>query len=495
MIVRLLFRDRDLQKETALPCCHEDLIEDLGLNTLLDTMAKGDEFTHEICRRVLLDSLIDRDAMIYRQDALKDCIKRRKSIEKLYSIASEALQKEKSIFFWTMNRSPSSILSSSVRLLEMLIESLIELKYFSETERNSFSSEAFTNMFEVILKELTDEYFNQLKTHLKNLQLRNGMLLSARLGRGNRGVAYRLRKQKEQKKWRLTIKRSESYTFRIHERDEAGFRALGELKDKGLKRIAEVLFKSVNHVFGFFKTLKTELAFYRGALNLYDELTIREKPICFPNISTDRARSFDELYNPVLALTKEGKIVGNDGRFENPKLTFITGANQGGKTIFLSSLGIAQIMMQAGLFVCAEDYSSHTSKGIFTHYKREEDKSLKSGKLDEELSRLGRITDFLQEGSLVLFNESFASTNEYEGSEIAKEVLKAFIENGIESIYVTHMYHLTSDPLWKKAKGVFFLKAERTPNGKRTFRIIPGEPSPTSYGVDLFTQIFEEHEN
>jgi DNA mismatch repair ATPase MutS len=33
------------------------------------------------------------------------------------------------------------------------------------------------------------------------------------------------------------------------------------------------------------------------------------------------------------------------------KLVMITGANQGGKSTFLRSVGIAQLMMQAGMFV------------------------------------------------------------------------------------------------------------------------------------------------
>ena len=44
---------------------------------------------------------------------------------------------------------------------------------------------------------------------------------------------------------------------------------------------------------------------------------------------------------------------------------------------------------------------------------------MKSGKLDEELARMSGIADAIAPNSMVLFNESFASTNEREGSEIA----------------------------------------------------------------------------
>ena len=64
----------------------------------------------------------------------------------------------------------------------------------------------------------------------------------------------------------------------------------------------------------------------------------------------------------------------------------ITGANQGGKSTFLRSVGLAQLMMQCGMFVAAESLRASVGQRLFTHYKREEDAAMESGKLDEELA-------------------------------------------------------------------------------------------------------------
>jgi DNA mismatch repair ATPase MutS len=64
----------------------------------------------------------------------------------------------------------------------------------------------------------------------------------------------------------------------------------------------------------------------------------------------------------------------------------LTGANQGGKSTFLHSIGLAQLMMQSGMFVGAERFEAAPCPALFTHYKREEDATMKSGKLDEELA-------------------------------------------------------------------------------------------------------------
>jgi hypothetical protein len=37
---------------------------------------------------------------------------------------------------------------------------------------------------------------------------------------------------------------------------------------------------------------------------------------------------------------------------------------------------------------------------------------------------------------------------------------------------------------------VLFLRAERRPDGARTFKIVEGEPLETSYGADLYARIF-----
>jgi DNA mismatch repair ATPase MutS len=147
-------------------------------------------------------------------------------------------------------------------------------------------------------------------------------------------------------------------------------------------------------------------------------------------------------------------------------------------------------MMQAGMFVPAESFSSNVCHGVFTHYKREEDSAMQSGKLDEELSRMSEIVDNLRSDSLLLCNESFAATNEREGSEIARQIVTALLEKQIKVFFVTHLYELSHTLYKKKIESALFLRAERQPEGGRTFKLIGGEPLQTSYGEDLYHRIF-----
>lgn len=147
-------------------------------------------------------------------------------------------------------------------------------------------------------------------------------------------------------------------------------------------------------------------------------------------------------------------------------------------------------MMQCGMFVAAESLRVNVCDGIFTHYKREEDATMNSGKLDEELSRMSAIVDSIRPNSLVLFNESFGSTNEREGSEIARQIVRALLEAGIKVFYVTHLYDLAHGFYVQKLDAALFLRAERHVDGGRTFKLVDGEPLATSYGDDLYRRIF-----
>ena len=276
------------------------------------------------------------------------------------------------------------------------------------------------------------------------------------------------------------------------DRDESGARALSELRDRGINLVANALAQSADHILSFFNMLRIELAFYIGCLNLHEQLAQMGEPISFPlPVAPDERRhSFNGLYDVCLALTMKQKIVGNDVNADNKDLVIITGANQGGKSTFLRSIGLAQLMMQCGMFVPAESFCANVCDGLFTHYKREEDATMKSGKLDEELSRMSEIVDNITSNSMLLFNESFAATNEREGSEIARQITSALLEKRIKVFFVTHLYEFAHGFYDKKMENAIFLRAERQTDGGRTFKLIEGEPLQTSYGEDLYNGIF-----
>ncbi|MEM5436940.1 MutS-related protein [Paraburkholderia diazotrophica] len=283
-------------------------------------------------------------------------------------------------------------------------------------------------------------------------------------------------------------------TFHIAERDEAGARALSELEGRGLSLAADAVSQSAEHVLSFFRMLRAELGFYIGCLNLGDALNAKAQSFCYPEPvpASERHHVFEGLYDVCLALRLDGEIIANDLAMADAGLFIVTGANEGGKSTFLRSIGLAQMMMQAGMMVAARSFEANVCAGQFTHYKREEDASMTSGKFDEELVRMNEIVDHVTPDSIVLFNESFAATNERESSEVARQIVLALLEKRVKVFFVTHMYQFAHGLHQTMKTEAVFLRAERREGGARTFRVSQGEPLETSYGEDLYAQIFKE---
>jgi DNA mismatch repair ATPase MutS len=290
----------------------------------------------------------------------------------------------------------------------------------------------------------------------------------------------------------LFAKEPPVYSFTLHPRDESGFRALGELKNRGIGIAANTLGQSADHVRDFFAMLRTELAFYVGCVNLHEQLAGKGERLCRPSpVPADERRlAFRGLYDVCLRLTLNRRVVGNDADADGKDFLIVTGANQGGKSTFLRSVGLAQLMMQCGMFLPAESFCSSVCDSLFTHYKREEDIGMKSGKFDEEMSRMSEIVDHLTPFPMVLFNESFAATNEREGSEIARQITSVLLEKRVRMVFVTHLYEFARGFYERNEGSVLFLRADRQADGTRTFQLVEGEPLQTSFGEDLYRSIF-----
>jgi DNA mismatch repair ATPase MutS len=495
------YGDRNVDPRQRLAPYERALIQDLELDTLLHAMAGGSEFLFEVAERALLSSAQNEvETILYRQAVLKDCLKNPAAVKQLYNLTVEAIEGTKRSWWDLSFHYASSVLSTALGLLETSIGMLRRLKGIAEEQSGRFKSEAFTALFAMVRQELSDEYLAAVQNHLRELRFREGVLLSAELGEWNESINLALRISSDKKRaWleRIFDKGSSEYTFYLAERDQAGAEILSNMRHRGISRVAIAMAQSADHVVNFFKMLRAELAFYCGCLNLHDSLTGKGEPVCFPKPAPagERRHCFRGLYDVCLSLHMEQRVVGNTVCADGKGLAVITGANQGGKSTFLRSIGLAQLMMQCGMFVGAEDLKAELCSALFTHYKREEDASMNRGKLDEELARMSEIVDNLAPNSMLLFNESFAATNEREGSEIARQIVCALLEKRVKIFYVTHLYDFARGLFEEKSAETIFLRAERKADGKRTFRLVEGEPLDTSYGEDLYRQVFESQGN
>jgi len=495
MKVHLMAPDSDFDVRAPVPGHAAMLEQDLEVATLVAAAAGEDKLIADVVRAALLTGPQCPTATVeFRQAVLRDCLANRGTVRELMRIATDAIEAERGRRFGIFGDWPATILHRSIEVMDMFANVLKSLRELAADHRSSFQSQGFLALFDMLEKELADDYLEEIRQHVRQLRFAKGVPIGAQLDDTGRGKGYTLlRPNPDPRGWMRWFlgPKTPSLIYRIPARDESGFRALSELQDRGINLAANALAQSVDHIVAFLTALRTELSFYVGCLNLCEALEAGLGPFCVPQITTkDDQLACTGLYDVCLALRTGQPPVGNDFDADGKPLVVITGANQGGKSTLLRAIGQSQLMMQCGMIVAASSYRSTACPALFTHFKREEDTTMTSGKLDEEMSRMSDIVSKLRAGAMVLFNESFAATNEREGSSIARAILRALMETQVRGVFVTHMYALAHGLFTQPVTATLFLRAERQPGGARTFKVKPGEPLETSYGKDLYERIF-----
>jgi hypothetical protein len=389
-------------------------------------------------------------------------------------------------------RTADSLLSRSIHGLRALLPWLRQLAVFATERLPLARSEGLSELYLRLIEELAPGYLDEMATMLAQLRFPQGLLTRAHLDHsGLLGSLELLAPTAGRRPWWavLGIAPVGRLQFTLAERDEAGAQALAALRDDAIHDVAATLSRSCDHVLGFFRQLRWETGFYVGCLQLHDSLTRIGAPTCWPvPAATADALTATDLTCLSTAVRSGAAPSPNDLAGPRIDLAIISGANQGGKTTFLRSVGCAQLLLQAGMFVPASSYRAGIAPAIHTHFRRSEDDDLASGKLEEELVRMSRIVDRCRPGDLLLMNEAFASTDEVEGTYIAVDILDALLHYGVRILAVTRFHSLARH--YRSRAGTTFLVAERLEDGRRTHRVLPGSPTFTSHGLDIYRQVF-----
>ncbi len=478
-----------------------ETIADLNLSVVFDAMARQDPFLRETARQVVPVPVTDPAVILYRQEILKDAIRHPAALQKLYRLSSEAV--EDALFYRNMNQPNyaqmvpmAEKVQKALGLLVLLLGKAKGLKHIIAATEKSFQSKGLQSFCSRIGTLLSESFLMKADAHVSELQSLAGkgrLVIASGLGQGMKGTGHVLRRiSSPLPAWKTgggVFGRKEGGV--IHLDDINLSRSACEMEDAGFVHVLRVISRFSDDLFRFFAALRFETGYFEGCINLHRLFSQMDIPVCFPvpEPVENPILVFDELVDAGMALSDRKRPIGNRLAAEGKSLFIITGANQGGKSTFLRSVGLAQVFMQCGMFVTASQYRANIRDAVFTHFTREEDSGMDHGRLEEELARMDSIVRRLTCRSMLLLNESFATTTEREGAQIATDIILALHEQKVVVLYVTHLYEFAQGMQDRKPDKTEFLRAERAEDGFRSFRIEPGEPLSTSYGEDLYAKI------
>ena len=536
MQVRLLFQKKDWSPVKPYQDW-QGVIKDLGLSALfraagMDSVTRSggalyyqreDDYLTQCVRRVMGVPLLSAEEVGYRQEILRDCFRKEEFVGKLYEKASrvladwEKLGKTKS---HTGVRDTKAELITDIRVLRLLVNGMAEVKNLMLENLDGLSSRGFLNLQDRINEEFSQEAGLNLDKILRDL----AFYADTDVQKAPKGV-YTMNKPRFQidlglcDGLKFSDLKLESMETKVENYSNPyGIKAklqgqLGSIapnmialyKNTALQEDAsELEYQTVSFVmaccggvlqsFGsFFEQLRFQAGFYLGVINIKNRMKRSGMEYCFPEVGERGTLRFEDLKEVAMGMEQGIQPVGNAGDLDGKMLTVITGANQGGKSTFLRSIGIAQIMLQSGMMVCARRYRGALYPGFFTHFTRREDSAMNSGRLDEELRRMDKIVSQLDQASMLLLNESFATTTEKEGSAIAYDIIKALKEERVRLLTVTHLTSFAQRIYEEMGEGkdpeAAFYSAQRLEDGSRTFKILPHAPQQTSFGLELFEEV------
>jgi DNA mismatch repair protein MutS len=233
--------------------------------------------------------------------------------------------------------------------------------------------------------------------------------------------------------------------------------------------------------------LDRELQFYLAYLSYIAPLKEAALSFCYPDVSaSSKEVEAEETFDIALASKLVGEkqpVVCNDFRLDGGERIFVvSGPNQGGKTTFARTFGQLHHLAALGCPVPGRRARLFLCDGIFTHFGKQEQLEDLQGKLQEELLRVREILRQATDRSVVIMNESLASTTAEDSLFLGREVIGRLIELGAFAVYVTFI-----DELSRLAPSVVSMVSTVVPENpaERTFKVLRKRADGRAYALAI----------
>ncbi|MFN8629068.1 MAG: hypothetical protein U0838_01725 [Chloroflexota bacterium] len=395
MKTRLLFPACDLDS-AALPPADPDLVVDLELDRLFAAMAAGDATIEVVARAVLpigareapdSTGAPEPSLVLARQALVADALANPAVVRELYRLASDAVEAERRVWGGAL-RNAELVLHRSVEVTRGLLDAVTAMRDLLARDRAALRSAALLGLADRLAADIDEAFLRTARAQLATLEART-LVVTAGLGPGNRAAGFTLRRAVDRRaalRERVGLARSRSYAVDVTLHDQNAMNALAELRARAVTPVAAALAESAAHLLGFCRRLRDETAFLVGCANLAQALSTVGVGLTMPEVAAPGTRGLAAaaIVDPCLALAIGGGVTPNDLDTVGCALTVITGANGGGKSTVLRAVGIAQLLLNAGMLSRPLGCEA-SADGVRVHFPRGEGDGQGAGPPDAEL--------------------------------------------------------------------------------------------------------------
>lgn len=198
-----------------------------------------------------------------------------------------------------------------------------------------------------------------------------------------------------------------------------------------LRNLSDLAREEVDQIDTIFSAI-VQLDFIQAKARLAHEMKATE-----PKLTQDHSLSFIKARHPLI---DPEKVVANDIRLgEEFDTILITGPNTGGKTITLKTVGLLQLMAQAGLFIpAAEGSKAAVFRDICADIGDEQSIEQSLSTFSSHINGIIDIMKNVDDQTLVLIDEIGAGTDPEEGASLAISILDFLRKKQAKIIVTTH---------------------------------------------------------
>ncbi len=517
--------------------------DDLRVKVIADLMSPHVDYLRPI-HNLLRTLLTDEETLRYRQDAFEDCLENPAFTEGLRELLPQIRGLHNTVRDIRARRNQVSLVLSRLTELENYIDCVSALDALMRKHAEALKALAWRELAHELQVIVNEPAFRQMTKELPELRAEIRQVVSVTIGvnlspdlkpvaatllsinkkrfRGPRffrkfwgiddeeelrGIST-LRESPDARRYRDGSILAERREMLDRLAANMLFSDLGVVLDDVIRPIARALERYTHVRSSLLRALEPEIAFYVGGAGLISALRLRGLPLCRPQLLpvAERRMEARALYNLDLALRLSQQqragdlnehIVSNDVAFDGKgRIHILTGPNRGGKTTYIQAVGLLHVLAQTGMYVPAESASLSPVDGIFLHFPAEEKPNMESGRLGEEAGRLREIFRRATRHSLLLLNESLASTSATESYFLARDVVSCLRMLGARALFVTHLHELAADceSINSEVAGdsrvqSLISQVEEGADGLRlTYQIVPAAPRGQSYAREIARQ-------